>query len=40
MASAARSIGVVERLAERFFYDFSLHKKYFAHVPYQKYVAM
>lgn len=37
---AARSIGLVERLAEKFFYDFSMHKRYFPNMPYTKYVVL
>lgn len=37
---AARAPGVVERLAEKFYYDFSLHKKYFPNMPYNKYVVL
>jgi hypothetical protein len=38
--AAARSAGLVERLAEKFFYDFSLHRMYFPAMPYPKYVAL
>lgn len=32
--------GLVERLAEKFYYDFSMHKMYFPNMPYNKYVAL
>lgn len=37
----AARVGLVERLAEKFFYDFSLYKQYFAHkMDYNRYVVL
>jgi hypothetical protein len=37
---SARAPSVLGRLAEKFYYDFSLHKRYFPDMPYTKYVAL
>ncbi|GBF93936.1 F1F0 ATP synthase associated protein [Raphidocelis subcapitata] len=37
---SARAPSMLGRLAEKFYYDFSLHKKYFPNTPYNKYVVL
>lgn len=38
---ATKGVSLAGRLAEKFFYDFSMYKMYFAEkMPYQKYVVL
>ena len=38
--AARPGTSLVRQLAEKFYYDFSLHKMYFPNMPYNKYVVM